>query len=660
MASIDSSAQARFAISSDPHSHQSVEDSVHISWPQSPARSTTTRQFTGALIHTPISEAPVDSTSDRDVLTQQRSQDSASMQLFQRHGLNRSTMLAQPIQKHQSASTPVDTSHIQRQVGSQQAEESDNPHLYQMLLNIHHSAQPLTRSYPNENASEPDGPQIPSKMYSYEPQIASYRNQQTYNPQLPYMANDVLRSQQDIDHQISHNGQMAQLSMEKSLLRSQLEFPEIKETHNRQLARISMSASQCEPHVGFPRIFEAPIYEVDQMTIDTRLSGEETRLPQNRDIHNRQWNDALKSMHQARNRTEPPRTIGALNRQMALFATRDVHNDWQNGLQAGSRPAFWDQCRQNFGISQHIQSEPSARNMPSDFRTTTTIFPQLHLRPDYFRSQQFGALQGWPASYDEGAGVEPFLNPQIPTTPDLPSQVVHHSNAERTAYQSIHNQIQLQQLPVLPAPLPVSQTGPAAMHTLPPALEPSGFLSKPQLSSEAFPKATSDDLYATKQPPIGTPRASGPKLITTALERTTGQGQSIDNEPTLPSLPFHPGSDIMYPYAKENPSEALRRLTTHGRPSIDKLLDRDIVPFMKGGEKTGAVEWGVIRIGNVSISFHFLSSSHQTATSRPDLTSSGFLLISNFRTHSFVLRVQVPMTTYTYHKYIDSIFTDEG
>lgn len=606
MASIDSSAQARFAIPSDPHSHQSVEDSVHRSWPQSPARSTTTRQLTGALIHTPISEAPVDSTSDRDVLTQQRSQDSASMQLFQRHGLNQSTMLAQPIQKHQSASTSVDTSQIQRQVGSQQAEQSDNSHLYQMLLNIDHSAQPLTGSYQLENAYKPDGPQIPSKMYSYEPQITSYRHQQTYNPQLPYMANELLRSQQDIDHQKSHNGQMAQLSMEKSLLRSQLEFPEIQEAPNRQLARISMSASQYEPHVGFPRIFEAPIHEVDQMKIDTMLNGEETHLPQNRDIHNRQWNYALKSMHQTRNRTEAPQAIGALNRQMALFATRDVHNDWQNGLQAGSRPAFWDQCRQNFGISQHIQSEPSARNMPSDFRKKTTMFPQLHLQPDFFRSQQLGALQGWPASYDEGAGVEPFFNPQIPTTPDLPSQVVHHSNAQRTAYQSIHNQVQLQQLPVPPAPLPVSQTGPTAMHTLQPALEPSGILSKPQLSSEALPKATSDDLYATKQPPIGTPRASRPKLITTTLERTTGQSPSTDNEPTLPSLPFYPGSDIMYPYAKENPSEALRRLTIHGLPSIDKLLDRDIVPFMKGDEKTGTLDWGVIRIGNVSISFHLV------------------------------------------------------
>ena len=623
---------SRFAIGDDPHSHHSVEDSEYVSNLRTLARSATTRQIVGASIHNPISKGLVEPALDRDIFTQQRSQDSASMQLFQHHDPNQSSLLALPIQNHQPASTLLSTSYIQPHIGSQQIQVDDTPQLYQMLLDIHQSAQPLTRLHQAEDVHKPDGPQISPNMLNFEPQFASYRTQQAYNRQLSYMTNDVLRSQHGVDHQESHNGQRAQSSMEKSLFRSQLGLPEIKEAHDRQLAQNSISASQYQAQNEFPQIVEAPISEVDQLAMNTLLDGEQTDLTQSRGIHDRQANYALKSMHQTRSRMEPPRNIEALNRQMALLTTRDVHNDWQNGLQAGSRPAFWDQCRQDFGISQQFQPEPPARNTLSDFRATTTLFPQLHLRPDCFRSQQFDALQGWPSSVEKNVQTEQCFNPLYHIAPDMPSQMLHESN------QSIRNHVQLRQPPVLLASLSAGQTGPAAMHTLPSAIESSDFPSKSQISSssQALPKAASNDLYATKQPPIGTPRAAGPKL---ALERSSVQGQATDNEPTLSSLHYYPGSDIMYPYVRETPSEALRRLTAHGRPSIDKLLDTDIVPFMKGYENNRAVDWGVIRIGNVSISPHWLSLSH---------------------TVSFVLRSLSATTTNTYHKYTDSLFAYES
>lgn len=587
---------SRFAIGDDPHSHQSVEDSGHISEPQTSARSATTRQIAGTSIHNPISKALVDSAMDSDVFTQQRSQDSASMHLSQHHDSNQSSLFALPIQNHQSASTLLRTSYTQPHIGSQQIQVDDTPQLYQMLLDIHQSAQPLSRYHRAEDARKPDALPISSNMFNFEPQFASYRNQQAYNRQLSHMANDVLRSQHDISYQESHHGQRAQSSMERSPFRSQLGLPQIKEAHDRQLAQIPISASQYQPQIEFPQILEAPISEADQMAMSTLLDSEQTHLAQSRDIHDRQANYALKSVHQTRSRMEPPRNIEALNRQMGLLTTRDMHSDWQNGLQAGSRPAFWDQCRQDFGISQQFHPEPPARNTPSDFCGTTTLFPQLHLRPDSFRSQQFDALQGWPSS-EKNVRIEPCFNPLYHIEPDMPSQMMHQSN------QSIRKHVQLHQTPVLSASLSVGQTGPAAMHTLPSVTELSDFPSKSQSSSssQVLSKAASDDLYASKQPPIGTPRAAGPKL---ALERPTGQGQATENEPTLSSLHYYPGSDIMYPYAKETPSEALQRLTAHGRLSIDKLLDTDVVPFMKGYENNRAVDWGVIRIGNVSISPH--------------------------------------------------------
>lgn len=592
--------QVRFTIGGDLYSHQSVKDLVRVSWPQSPARSGTSYQITKASIHTPSPKALIDPASNRDSFTQERSQESANIHLFQPRG---------PNQDHQLASASVATSHTQPQIEPQQMPESNDRQLYQMLLDIRPSAQPLVGPYQNEGPHKPDVPRIPSNMYSFEPQIGSYRNQQAYNRQWPHMAIDGLWSQHDIHHQKSQNGQMARFSMEEPLLQSQFGFPDIREAQDRQLARISLNPSHCQPEIEFPQLCEGPICEVDRKTMNTPLNGAQSHIPQNRDIHNRQLNHALKSMHQPRNRTEPPQTIEALNRQMALFATRDVHNDWQNGLQAGSRPAFWDQCRQNFGISQHVQPEPSAGNMPSDFCTSTTMLPQLHLEPGYFCSQQVDALQGWHSSYNKGARFEPLLSLPFPPTPDNPLQAVLQPKASRAAYQSIHDEARLYQPPVLPATISVDQPGPAAMHVLPPGLKVPEFLSKSKLSSEGLYKATSDNLYAARQPPIGTPRASGPKLITAALERSTGQGQTTDIESNLSSLPYYPGSDVMYPYAKENPSEALRLLTADGHPSIDKLLDKDVVPFTKCDDKSGTLDWGVIRIGNVSTPFRCLLPS---------------------------------------------------
>lgn len=601
--------QARFAVSKDSHTHQFIEDSVHFPWPQTPARSAIPRQFAEVSMHAPSHQALVDSALDQHALTQQLSQNSPSMHLFQYQVGSQPTLSTQPVQNDQLASTMMNTHHLQPQTGSQQIQESNNQHLYQMLMDIRHPAQPQIGTYQTEEAHNPHMPQIPSNMHSFQPQVESYQDQQAYNRQLPQLAIDASRSQHPIDHQESHNRQMAQFSMKMPLFQPHLGFQETQEPHNGQLARISMNTSQFQPQIGFPQTFEASIREVDQMMMNTPPNRAQTNLPRSRDTHNRQLNQVPKSVRRARDRMEFPRTQEALNRQMALLATRDAHSDWQNGVQAGSRPGFWDQCRQNFGISQHVQPQPPAQNMPSDFCTSTALFPPLHLGPaGHFRPQQLGGHQGWSSSYKEGARVEPLLTPPFPPISDMPLQVVPQSHTQRAAYQSIHNQGQLHQPQVLPAPMPVGRTCSGTMQMPPPASKPSGYLSKTQ---QVVHKATFDNLYATQQPPVGTPRALGPKLITAAIERTTGKGRQTGNGLTLPSLPYNPGSDAMYPNATEDPSEALRMLTANGRPSIDKLFDRDIVPFMKSDGESGAVDWGVIRIGNVSIPLHCFSPSHQ-------------------------------------------------
>ena len=600
--------QARFALGNDPHPYQpGEEDSVHVPWPQTPARSAITHQIAEASMQASNPEALVGSTFSKDVSNQQLSHDSARIHLLQPRGPPRSTGSDQSIQNHQLASSLMNTSHFLPQVGSHLVQESNDGQFYQLLMDISHPTRPQMGSYQAEDAHKQSMPQMPSNMYCFEPQIGSYRNQYNFNSQLPQMAAHMSRSQDDIDQQESHNRQLAHFSMKMPHLEPQIGIQEMRKAHHDEFARIPMNASKCQPRFEFSQVLEAPICDVDQISMNKPPKGAQTNLLHSQDIYNRQLNHASKSMRQPRDRMEPPRIQEVLNHQMALFATTDVHSDWQSGLRAGSRPAFWDQCSQTFGISQHVQPEPSARNMPSDFCTGTTLIPQLHLGPDgRFRSQQFGALQGWPSSFSEGARVDPLLNPPLPPTPEMKAQVVLPSNSQRAAYQSIDNQGQLNQWSERLAPSPIGSTRPA-MDMLPRALKP------PSL------------------PPIGTPRASGPKLTTAAPERKTGQSQPTDTEPTLPSLPYYPGSDVMYPYAKQNPSEALRLLTAHGRPSIDTLLDRDIVPFMKGDEKCGAVDWGVIRIGNVSVpsTAHHLSCQiciHMYLASLPSCRTGPIIL----------------------------------
>lgn len=592
--------QAEFASIEELCPKQFVEESVHVPRSQTLARSANTRnsithQHAEASMNASSSRPLDGSASDQDYNSQQFTQNFKSMQLFQPQ------VGSHPSHNNQPAPTLMNTLCSQPHLGSQQNQEDSNHHSHRMFMDTHHPAQPQIVSYQNGNIYNSPVPRMTRNVHSFQPQIGSRQNQQPCNLQLPPMPAHTSRLQ--IDYQESHDRDLAHSSVETPRLQPQVGFREVQEAYNSQLAHMFTDTPQQQLLTEFPQSHDASIRKVDQMLMEMPPSNSQVDLLRGPDVHDRQLNQVPRSVRQPRERMESPRTQEAFHRQMDVLAVSDLQSDWQNGLQAGPRSPFWDQYPQNFRSSQHIQFQQPAQNVPSTSSTSTTSSPQLHLGPGgYLPAQQHGAQEGWPRSSHEGTRAGSLLTYPNPQKYELLSQLMPQIYGQPAVRQPIQNRGHLHQPQMLPAPTALSRMRPAAMHMPPPAFEPSGSLPPTQLSSDVVHKATFDDLRATRQPPIGTPRASRPKLITANIGQAIGQGKQAVGGLTLPLLPYHPGSDVMYPYARGDPSEALRVLTANGRPSIDKLIDKDIVPFVKSNGEIGAADWGVIRIGNVSVS----------------------------------------------------------
>ena len=72
-------------------------------------------------------------------------------------------------------------------------------------------------------------------------------------------------------------------------------------------------------------------------------------------------------------------------------------------------------------------------------------------------------------------------------------------------------------------------------------------------------------------------------------------------QPSLPTLPYRPGSDDMFPQnSVEGASVKLQELIRNGQPSYAMAMSREIVPFAETARNTRPAGWGVVKIGNVS------------------------------------------------------------
>ncbi len=590
------------------HTRRFFEDSVDIPGPQSQGLSALTQdaitcQSAEVSMYPLVATPQDDSLPIKDTLAGGLAGRSASRHFPEPHV---GSQPIQPTQKRQQASIPMNTDLLQPQLGSQKTKEHDNDQRLARTLMNDHQALPQKNSFKSQDVRNLHVPYVPMSMHRFQPQNWFRRNQQGIHRQLPQDSIGSSQSQKEIGVE-SHNRRWAQMSMNSPRLQPQILMEQIQEAHNRHLAELSMNCPGCNSQSEFPQTFEASIGQLGQIPVNVPAHRPRADLLRSAEVHDRQSNNIPMSARWPRGLMEFPLTEEALRLQMALIAERDA--------QAGPRPPLWGHGRQNFGIFESIPPTPPANTMLSCPGIGTTKFSQepkemkSHLShemvfgpPGQNGPQQFHAPQGWPSFSNQGTFVDPhFAHRQIVKTPDMLRPAMTQTYVEPAVCPPLYSHSHREQRQIPPAPIPVGGMPPATMQMLPQTLMPSSHISEKQGPSGVVHRATSTFPYPKPQPPIGTPRAPAPKLIAPIMERSSRRWPQALVGPTLPLLPYHPGSDVMYPYAKESPSEALRVLTANGRPSLEKLTDTAIVPFEMCSRDMEGSRRGVVRIGNVSI-----------------------------------------------------------
>ncbi len=598
-------------VSSEPseecHTPRFFEDSVDISGPQSQGRSALTqdaitRRSAEVSMYAPEAKPQDGSLPIEDTLAGELAVKSASRHFPEPHVGSQPTQLTQ---KHQRASIPMNTDLLQPQLGSQKTEEHDNHQRLARTLMDDHQGLPQKDSFKSQDVRNLHFPYMPKSTHRFQPQNWFRRNQQGIHREVPPVSIGSSQPRQEIDIE-SHNRRWAQMSMNTPRLQPQILMEQIQEAHNRHLAEISMNCPECNRQTEFPQTREASISQLGQIPVDLPAYRPRPDFLRSAKVHDRQSNQIPMSARRPRGLMDFPLTEEALRLQMALIAERDA--------QAGPRPPLWGHGRQNFGIFQSIPATPPANTMLSCPGIRTTNFPQeqkdmkSHFShemvigsPGQNGPQQFDAPHGWPSFCNQGTLVDPhFAHRQIVKTSDMLWPAMTQTYVEPAVCPPLHSQSHREQPQMPPAPIPVGGMRPATVQVLPKTM-PSSHVSEKQGPWGLVHRATSTFPHPKSQPPIGTPRASPPKLVAPIMERSSRRWPQALVGPTVPLLPYHPGSDVMYPYTKESPSEALRVLTANGRPSIEKLSDMAIVPFAMCSRDMEGSGWGVVRIGNVSI-----------------------------------------------------------
>lgn len=130
-------------------------------------------------------------------------------------------------------------------------------------------------------------------------------------------------------------------------------------------------------------------------------------------------------------------------------------------------------------------------------------------------------------------------------------------------------------------------------------------LPLPNNRSYARPPATNRiaPLYA-QTAAFQAPRAAQARQLPRALHQLSEWqnrfGPRLSVKPGLPSLPYHTGSDAMYPHAFGGASTRFQNLTRDIPPSLDTVSAEENVPFVETARSTKPAEWGVLKVGNVS------------------------------------------------------------
>ncbi len=123
--------------------------------------------------------------------------------------------------------------------------------------------------------------------------------------------------------------------------------------------------------------------------------------------------------------------------------------------------------------------------------------------------------------------------------------------------------------------------------------------SRPGFVLESSQQASTSQRQLQETQRASTAYHNGTNSRNTEWSNRFGRPGSV--QPSLPMLPYRPGSDDMFPQtAVEGASVKLQELTRNGPPSLAMATSREIAPFAETARNTKSAEWGVVKIGNVS------------------------------------------------------------
>lgn len=481
-----------------------------------------------------------------------------------------------------SALTLTKTHDIQPQMGPQYYQDNYDHYINHVLPDTHHPTQHGAGSYEAGNACNAHLAQLTTNTHDFQNYKGSYQNQEAHSRHLLRMSKDRPQFQYQTDSKESHATQLMQSSMRPSQ-GVKAGFEQVQGACNNDLARNGLFIPRNGSQSKFPQVHDAVIHEVDQVSLNAPSGYPQTDEQGSQHIDSRQLYQTPGKIHRSYNRWEFPQTQEAFNRQMAFLATQNAQNSWRSEWQSEPRPPYWNHSRQNFGIFEQSQPDPNL--------LTSETTQELYLGTNsQHPSRQFDYPRGQTRFHNDGVGAELGCTPSFPQIFEVPSHMMAQNCTQPVTNRPKYNHSQEYRPQMLATTLTMNQISPDTMKTPAPASALSGSSSETHLCLDSIRKETLDHIHDTPQPPIGTPRALVPTSPREPARRLIGS-----------RLPYYPGSDLMYPFTKDDPSEALRALTVNGRPSMDELINGDLVPFVKVDGKSKAEMWGVIRIGNVSI-----------------------------------------------------------
>lgn len=157
-----------------------------------------------------------------------------------------------------------------------------------------------------------------------------------------------------------------------------------------------------------------------------------------------------------------------------------------------------------------------------------------------------------------------------------------------------------------PMPVPLPGMRPPAHQRLAPLALRSGAFGEPQQGLGFLSNTTSminSSELRRQQSRVPVPGPSISTINAANMEwynRFGGQAAPGTTPRSRTTLPYGPGSQIMYPPSNGRTSQELQHLIRNGRPSVAMATDGAMVPFAENAREAVAGEWGVLKVANVS------------------------------------------------------------